>query len=409
MHRFRLLFAVIFGLTSILLSGCAGMIGHMIVDAPNQTSHFLSSKSGRFIEGMVDPYFSVMANVPVGPPAATLSVAILPSANYRVGLKTPDKHAKKRCAEFHLAGPKVDIPGKWVQSPHKGQSRTTDHWSPEIHHLYAKAVMALHHTPPHATIILLHGYGENKYTMVPWAFALGEAGYRTVLVDFRGHGASTGQYTTYGILETRDIEQVIAFLDRHNLIAGPIAMLGDSLGAAVAIDAAARDKRIKAVVALHPFSRADEVIRKFGALAHPFWTSLLPESSLKAGERRAGELAGVDLARAAPIEAVENVAAPILFIYGSADKLTPPKTAHAFERAAPNGKLIMINGYNHVALSAAPEIAVKPVLEWLAPRLGGSVPRLVQSLSGKTGTHAGTGSQADNRFPLNFEMCFDHE
>jgi pimeloyl-ACP methyl ester carboxylesterase len=71
--------------------------------------------------------------------------------------------------------------------------------------------MALHHTPPHSTIILLHGYGENKYTMVPWAFALGKAGYRTVLVDFRGHGASTGQYTTYGILETRDIEQLLHF------------------------------------------------------------------------------------------------------------------------------------------------------------------------------------------------------
>jgi hypothetical protein len=67
-------------------------------------------------------------------------------------------------------------------------------------------------------------------------------------------------------------------------------MLGDSLGAAVATDVAARDKRIKALIALHSFSRAEQVIRKFGALARPFWTSLLPESSLKGGKasRRTG-------------------------------------------------------------------------------------------------------------------------
>src|SRR5687767_12910850 len=38
------------------------------------------------------------------------------------------------------------------------------------------------------TVVLLHGYLQNRAFLVPWAVALAEHGYRCVVVDLRGHG-----------------------------------------------------------------------------------------------------------------------------------------------------------------------------------------------------------------------------
>jgi pimeloyl-ACP methyl ester carboxylesterase len=45
--------------------------------------------------------------------------------------------------------------------------------------------------------------------MLPAAKELAEAGYRAVLVDLRGHGRSTGKYTTFGVQAAKDLSQVI--------------------------------------------------------------------------------------------------------------------------------------------------------------------------------------------------------
>lgn len=380
----------------------------MIVDAPNESGAYASSRAGHFIKQRVRPYFSKLAAVSVGPPPATLSVAVMPPADYRLSVRTAEE-SSDHCSHFDMAGPRLTLPKQIVDPDGDGDILDDDgRLPPKVYRRYAAAVKAVPHFVPKATIILLHGYGLNKYSMLRWAFVLGEAGYRTVLVDLRGHGASTGQWTTYGIVESRDIAQVIDYLQAQNLIAGSLAVLGDSLGAAVAIDVAARDERVQAIVALHPFARADQIIENFGRIVHPFLTALLPESSIAADEEKAGQLAGVDLENAAPIRAVENVNVPILFIYGDKDRITPPATARAFKRAAPDGKLIMLKGYGHFSLSASPAVAMQPVLKWLAPHLGGTVPGLSAAEPDSDGEHTRRQSEDASRFGLEFSMCITH-
>ena len=43
--------------------------------------------------------------------------------------------------------------------------------------------------PPRGTILLLHGYLQDRNYVTPWAVRLAQAGYRCVLVDLRGHGS----------------------------------------------------------------------------------------------------------------------------------------------------------------------------------------------------------------------------
>jgi pimeloyl-ACP methyl ester carboxylesterase len=66
---------------------------------------------------------------------------------------------------------------------------------------------------------------------------------------WRTKGLSIGDVCTYGFYEKKDLGRV---LDRIG--PGPIILIGSSLGAAVALQAAAEDARITAVVAAESFS-----------------------------------------------------------------------------------------------------------------------------------------------------------
>jgi pimeloyl-ACP methyl ester carboxylesterase len=318
----------------------------------------------------------------------------MPPADYRVNLTRPEDESTNHCSHFEMPGPVLKSS---FEPTHDGTLPAA------VYREYVAGIKAMPHPAPKATIVLLHGFGLNKYAMMPWAFVLGEAGYRTVLIDLRGHGASTGRFTTYGIVESRDIEQVIDWLQKRRLIAGPLAVLGDSLGAAVAIDTAARDPRIKAVVALQPFARADDVIKNFAPIAHPFLSMFVSDSSIASGELKAGKLAGVDLTKAAPIDVVGQVTAPVLFIYGTADRVTPPATARAFERAAPDGRLITLQGYDHFALAVGLGATAPKVLEWLAPLLGGGTPKLVHAR--KTADAHASKAKAVTHLGLDLSFC----
>jgi alpha-beta hydrolase superfamily lysophospholipase len=102
-----------------------------------------------------------------------------------------------------------------------------------------------------AAVVLLHGFSWNR---LPWltAFApwLAER-YHVLQFDFRGHGASGDADITLGSAERRDVAAAVRLLESRGL--GPIALMGISMGAAVAI-LAAPDLPVAAVVADAPYA-----------------------------------------------------------------------------------------------------------------------------------------------------------
>ncbi len=97
---------------------------------------------------------------------------------------------------------------------------------------------------PRATIIVLHGLNDGKASMVGVGRALAAAGYRCVLMDLRGHGRSSGKWAIFGVVESRDLSQVIDNLVEQGLQAGPMGIFGTSYGGAAAIQTAGRDSRV---------------------------------------------------------------------------------------------------------------------------------------------------------------------
>lgn len=97
-----------------------------------------------------------------------------------------------------------------------------------------------------ATIVLAHAQGANKSEMLAWAEPL-HASYNLVLFDFRNHGQSSGDRTTLGVREATDLRAVVDWVEQAKAPSA-IALLGVAMGGSAAIDEAAADTRVSAVI-----------------------------------------------------------------------------------------------------------------------------------------------------------------
>ena len=104
---------------------------------------------------------------------------------------------------------------------------------------------------PHApTIILVHGFKGTRVGMLPWARFLYAAGYNVLLFDDRGCGQSDGWGIALGAREPDDVIGAVRYLQgRRDLTNKRYGALGVSLGAGIALLAAAREPALVAVVA----------------------------------------------------------------------------------------------------------------------------------------------------------------
>jgi uncharacterized protein len=97
-----------------------------------------------------------------------------------------------------------------------------------------------------AAVILMHGFSWHRLPwlteFVPWI----QPRFNILQFDFRGHGNSDDAPITLGTLEQRDVAAAVRFLQGRGY--GPIALMGISMGGAVAITAAP-DLPVAAVVA----------------------------------------------------------------------------------------------------------------------------------------------------------------
>ncbi len=196
------------------------------------------------------------------------------------------------------------------------------------------------------TIIYLHGVGDCKIAGVQMSAFFFERGYNVLLYDSRHHGESGGHYCTYGFYEKHDVSTAIDFLQqREDLNIGNVGLFGTSMGAAVAIQAAAVDVRIKAVVAEASFTT-------LRAIAVDYQKRLikLPWHFLRnVAFARSQKVADFKARYVAPIEDVRKLHCPILFVHGTADTFIDVQHSKDLYSAAPEPKqLLLVDGANHI-------------------------------------------------------------
>lgn len=80
------------------------------------------------------------------------------------------------------------------------------------------------------TVILFHGHGSKKSSVLEEAAGFRQMGYNTFLLDFRAHGSSGGNTTTIGYYETEDVKLAYDFIKDKG--EKNIVLWGISMGAA---------------------------------------------------------------------------------------------------------------------------------------------------------------------------------
>jgi pimeloyl-ACP methyl ester carboxylesterase len=179
------------------------------------------------------------------------------------------------------------------------------------------------------TVVLAHGNGKTKSEMLSWAEPL-HATYNLVLFDFRNHGQSSGEVTTLGVQETRDVQAVIDWLDKSKAPSS-IAVLGVSMGGAAAIDEAADDERVAAIIidSTHAtlVSALEAQLKSRGfPLALPGSWSILLGGLLRTGE---------DLSVSDPVQAIARIGErPVLIVTAGQDEAVGPRDAEELMAAA---------------------------------------------------------------------------
>jgi alpha-beta hydrolase superfamily lysophospholipase len=135
---------------------------------------------------------------------------------------------------------------------------------------------------------MFHGYSGEKSSLITRAEKLHELGYQLFLVDFRGSGGSTGNATTIGHSESKEVVDVFNYIE--GMGETNIILFGTSMGAA-AILKSLDESNIKpsAIMLECPFGQLDktvaarfkvmgvpafplsDVLTFWGGLQHGYW------------------------------------------------------------------------------------------------------------------------------------------
>lgn len=194
------------------------------------------------------------------------------------------------------------------------------------------------------TLVYLHGAADNRVSSVVAIQRFRPLGFDVVAYDSRAHGDSGGDICTYGFFEKQDLRRVLDATD-----VGPIVLMGGSLGAAIALQSAADDPRVSAVVAAETFSDLRTVATERAPF---FFTRGTIAQAFQLAERQGN----FDVDAVSPVLAAARIEAPVLLIHGDSDRETPPEhSRRVFEALQGPKRLIVVPDAQHNG-SLRPEI-----------------------------------------------------
>ncbi len=171
-------------------------------------------------------------------------------------------------------------------------------------------------------VVHCHGNAGNMENRIPVAGAFAAMGFDCLLFDYRGYGRSSGSPTEQGLYQ--DALAAYEWARSAGYAPGAIAVFGESLGAAVAVELA-RLRPVAGVVLENAFTSLPDM----GAALYPW----LPVRLL--ARDRFDSLAKVP-----------ELAAPILALHGRADEIVPFALGQRLAAAAKAELVELPGGHN---------------------------------------------------------------
>ena len=210
-------------------------------------------------------------------------------------------------------------------------------------------------------IIISHGYTDNRYGSLKYAKLYLDLGYSCIIYDLRGHGENKTTYTSYGLLEGKDLKALVDDTWERYSDIRQLGLHGESLGAASTITSLKYSPKVDFVVADCGFSDIVRVLKNGVKMGEG------PEFIIDIASFGAKLRYGYALSDMRPIDALDENTVPILFLHGAEDMfITPDNSKDMYERTKGKKELHLIEGAGHAeSILKDPETYGQYVREFL--------------------------------------------
>jgi hypothetical protein len=220
------------------------------------------------------------------------------------------------------------------------------------------------------SVILLHGLSDNRFGMIGYAELLVSHGYGVLMPDSRAHGQSGGTFATYGLNEKNDIQQWVTWM-HHSQDPNCIYGFGESMGAALILQALQTQPHFCAVAAESPFSSFREIAYdRVGQFfrAGPWVGRFVMRPTVEISFAYARWKYGLDLASISPEDDIGKSTVPVLLIHGIIDSNIPLRHSLRIQARNPGVALWQVPNADHCgAINADPDQFTARLLNWFRP------------------------------------------
>ncbi len=170
-------------------------------------------------------------------------------------------------------------------------------------------------------VIMLHGINSSRYAAQKYAPLFWNRGCDLMMYDHRHHGASTGDYGTYGFYEMQDALAALNwFTTRTGLPHDKIGLQGESYGAATALQTGALATDLAFIAADSSYADLETIVKEQAVQQYGSWTSLFAPGALGF----AGLRADFAPSQVSPMNSAESLTEPVFLSHSASDQFTLP-------------------------------------------------------------------------------------
>jgi uncharacterized protein len=219
--------------------------------------------------------------------------------------------------------------------------------------------------PGAGAVALCHGHGVDHTNMNDMIAFLRPRGFGLLLLDFRSHGESEGEFTSIGLHEWKDLGAVLEEAERRGFLPPdqPLAAYGRSMGAATLANGAADLPRIQAFILESSFADLRRIAANDARYLFRVPDCRLIDWSFELATWRAG----YDYQANKPVERIADIGSrPVLLIHDEKDPRATQEAFAALHARVPHAMTLSVPGAGHVkAYATAPELFEKTVAAFL--------------------------------------------
>lgn len=191
------------------------------------------------------------------------------------------------------------------------------------------------------TVIISHGVGSSKNSSRKYAKLFHELGFNTITYDHRFHGESGGKNISYGHYERYDLQKIVHYAKEKTGENAVIGIHGESMGAGILLMYGSTvEDGADFYIANCPYSNFYEecvyrVEKDFSFIPKLLHNKIISFVNLFIKLR-----AGYSLRNVCPVDHIENIKSPILFINTKEDKYIPITMTEELYNTKPDKKYI---------------------------------------------------------------------